>query len=207
MRAGRIATPATAGEIVRLSLNPHRTGTGGDLNFEAGGDIGEKFVIIGLHYVRYMYTLPDSTKGSPYFHHRGHKGSQRKRKGEKTMTLNELSGIVVDAAMKVHTALGPGLLESAYQACLQYELQKRGLEVRAQVEMPIWYDGVCIEVGYRIDLLVVGQLVLELKSVDKLLPIHQAQLLSYLKLGNFKLGLLLNFNVEHMKEGIVRLIN
>ena len=123
------------------------------------------------------------------------------------MTLNELSGIVVDAAMKVHTALGPGLLESAYQACLQYELQKRGLEVRAQVEMPIWYDGVCIEVGYRIDLLVVGQLVLELKSVDKLLPIHQAQLLSYLKLGNFKLGLLLNFNVEHMKEGIVRLIN
>jgi GxxExxY protein len=121
--------------------------------------------------------------------------------------LNEVSGIVVDAALKLHTALGPGLLESAYEACLLHELRNRGLKVLAQAALPVVYDGVKIDVGYRIDLLEEDAVVVELKAVEKLMPIHHAQLLSYLRLGGYKLGLLINFNVLHLKDGIKRMVN
>jgi GxxExxY protein len=123
------------------------------------------------------------------------------------MDVNEVSGSVVDAAMKVHTALGPGLLESAYEACLLHELRKRGQKVLSQVALPVVYDGVKIDVGYRIDLLVEDVVIVELKAVEKLLPIHDAQLLSYLKLGGYRVGLLINFNVLHLKDGIKRKVN
>jgi GxxExxY protein len=109
--------------------------------------------------------------------------------------------------MKVHTALGPGLLESAYEACLAHELRTRRLLVRTQVEMPIHYEGVVIDAGYRIDMLVEESLVVELKSVERLMPIHEAQLLSYLRLGGHKLGLLVNFNSVHLRDGIKRMAN
>lgn len=109
--------------------------------------------------------------------------------------------------MKVHSALGPGLLEGAYHACLAHELRQRGLSVVAQVPLPIHYQGVNIELGYRIDLLVEDTVVVELKAVAKLLPIHEAQLLSYIKLGNLPVGLLINFHALHLKDGIRRLVN
>lgn len=121
--------------------------------------------------------------------------------------LNDITGQIVDAAIKVHSALGPGLLESAYQACLLFELHRRGIQAAAQVELPIVYDGVTISVGYRLDMLVEDAVIVELKSVDSLLPIHRAQMLSYLKLSKKKLGLLINFNVQRLKDGIVRLAN
>jgi GxxExxY protein len=121
--------------------------------------------------------------------------------------LNAISGQVVDAAMRVHSALGPGLLESAYEACLKHELTKRGLKVVSQLELPIIYDDVRLDVGYRLDLLVENEIVVELKSIEKLLPIHEAQLLSYLKLSNRQIGILLNFNTIHLKEGITRIVN
>ncbi len=123
------------------------------------------------------------------------------------MQINEITGQIVDAAMKVHSALGPGLLESTYEACLLYELGKRGLAVRSQVPLPVRYEEVVIEVGYRIDLLVAESVIVELKSVDEVAPIHKAQLLSYLKLSGNKVGLLINFNVELLKHGITRMAN
>lgn len=124
------------------------------------------------------------------------------------MNINEISGVIVDAAMKVHSVLGPGLLESTYEACLKHELlKKRGLNVASQVMLPVQYDGVAIDAGYRIDLLVEDAVVIELKAVEKIIPIHEAQLLTYLKLSGKKLGLLLNFNVLHMKDGINRIVN
>lgn len=123
------------------------------------------------------------------------------------MEMNDISGEVVDAAMKVHTALGPGLLESVYQKCLQHELHKRGLKVESEVWLPVVDDGVKIEGGYKVDLLIEGQVVVELKVVEQLLEIHKAQLLSYLKLSEKELGLLINFNVVHLKNGIKRIVN
>jgi GxxExxY protein len=123
------------------------------------------------------------------------------------MVINEVTGAVVDGAIKVHSLLGPGLLESAYQACLAYELRKRGLDVATQVELPVMYDAIRIDLGYRIDLLVEASLVVELKTVIKLLPVHEAQLLSYLKLGNFQAGLLINFHAARLKDGIRRMVN
>jgi GxxExxY protein len=123
------------------------------------------------------------------------------------MELNEISRHVVDAAMTVHSALGPGLLENAYEACLKHELAKRGLEVGQQVALPVVYDGVQIDLGYRLDLLVAGEVIVELKAVEKVTPLHEAQLLSYLKLSGRKLGLLINFNVVHLKDGIKRMAN
>jgi GxxExxY protein len=123
------------------------------------------------------------------------------------MVINEVTGAVVDGAIKVHSVLGPGLLESAYQACLAYELRKRGLEVATQVELPVMYDAITIELGYRIDLLVEASVVVELKTVTKLLPVHEAQLLSYLKLGKFQAGLLINFHAARLKDGIQRMVN
>ena len=123
------------------------------------------------------------------------------------MVINEVTGAVVDGAIKVHSVLGPGLLESAYQACLAYELRKRGLEVATQVELPVMYDAITIDLGYRIDLLVEAAVVVELKTVTKLLPVHEAQLLSYLKLGKFQAGLLINFHAARLKDGIQRMVN
>jgi GxxExxY protein len=109
--------------------------------------------------------------------------------------------------MTVHSALGPGLLESAYEACLVYELRERGLQVRTQVPLPLVYRGVQLGAAYRMDLLVEDSLVVELKTVDKLQPVHEAQLLSYLKLSGHQVGLLINFHVPRLKDGIRRMIN
>lgn len=121
------------------------------------------------------------------------------------MEENRLGGLILDAAMKVHSALGPGLLESAYEACLAHELRGNGVSVESQVALPVCYEGVTLEVGYRLDLLVENRVIVELKAVERLLPIHTAQLLSYLKLSDLKLGYLLNFNVVHMRDGIKRM--
>ena len=120
--------------------------------------------------------------------------------------LEDLSGALVDSAFKVHQTLGPGLLESVYEACLCVELTKRGISYETQAPVPLVYEGVNIEAGLRLDLLVEKSIVLELKSVDKLLPIHHSQLLTYLKLTNLRLGLLINFNVGMFKEGVKRII-
>lgn len=123
------------------------------------------------------------------------------------MEINQVSGLVIDAAMKVHSALGPGLLESAYEACLIYELGKRGMKVESQMPLPVLYDGVKIDAGYKIDIMVNDAVIVELKTVERLLPVHQAQLLSYLKMSGKKAGLLINFNVPHLRDGIKRLVN
>jgi GxxExxY protein len=107
----------------------------------------------------------------------------------------------------VHTALGAGLLEESYKICLKHELQRRNLQVLSEVAMPVVYDGISLDVGYRIDLLVENSVIVELKAVAQIAPIHQAQLLTYLKLSKISLGLLLNFNSTHLKDGIVRMIN
>lgn len=123
------------------------------------------------------------------------------------MEINQISGAIVDAAMKVHSALGPGLLESAYEVCLMYELRKRGLKVASRVSLPVVYDSVRIETGYRIDLLVENAVVVELKTLERVLPVHQAQLLSYLRLSDKRLGLLINFHVPRLRDGIKRIVN
>jgi GxxExxY protein len=115
-----------------------------------------------------------------------------------------LSGQVLQAGFKIHSALGPGLLESAYEACLEHELRQAGLIVERQRVMPIHYGGVVVDAGYRVDLLVEGALVIEVKSVRGFAPIHEAQLLTYLKLARLHLGLLLNFNVQRLADGGIR---
>jgi GxxExxY protein len=125
-----------------------------------------------------------------------------------TARLNELTGRIIDAAMRVHTALGPGLLESTYQACPLYELRKAGLKVLTQVAVPVVYDGQqLVDVGYRMDMLVEDEVVLELEATEGIAPIHRAQLLSYLRHSGKRVGLLFNFNVERLRDGIVRQIN
>jgi GxxExxY protein len=123
------------------------------------------------------------------------------------MELNEISGRIIASALKIHTAIGPGVLESVYQTCLLHELKKARLAVRAQAALPVIYDGLHLESGYRIDLLVEDTVIVELKCVEALLPIHKAQLLTYLRLANKPLRLLLNFNVVHLREGIKRVLN
>ena len=113
--------------------------------------------------------------------------------------------MIVDAGLKVHRALGPGLLESAYEHCLAHELNTRGLGVRRQVALPILFDGILIEAGYRLDLLVDDLIIVEVKAVDALAPLHEAQLLTYLRLSGRRLGYLMNFNVKLLKQGIRRL--
>ena len=123
------------------------------------------------------------------------------------MTENEISNKVIGAAIEVHTALGPGLLERAYRECLFYKLVSLGLLVEKEKAMPLVFEEVKMDCGYRIDLLVEGKVVVELKSVDALHDVHLAQILTYLKLGNYKLGLLINFNVVKLKSGLKRVIN
>ncbi|MCC6242112.1 MAG: GxxExxY protein [Gemmatimonadaceae bacterium] len=117
----------------------------------------------------------------------------------------DVTAHIVDSAMRVHSALGAGLLESAYQARLAHALRKRGLHVEEQVPRPIIFEGVQIDIGYRIDLLVEQQVIVELKAVTKVLPVHKAQLLSYMRLAQCPVGLLLNFQVPRMREGIIRM--
>jgi len=121
--------------------------------------------------------------------------------------LNRLTEQVIGAAMDVHTALGPGLLESAYEACLEFELERYGLRVERQKLLPIVYREVELDGGYRLDLLVEGDVIVEIKAVDQVAPIHEAQLISYLRLSGCKVGLLMNFNVARPKDGIQRVVN
>ena len=123
------------------------------------------------------------------------------------MDENAVAKRVIDSAIKVHSALGPGLLESAYEACLTYELTTIKFSTRRQVCMPIRYGDIALDAGYRLDLLVNDAVVVEIKAVERLGPLHTAQVLSYLKLGGFRLGLLLNFNTAHMRDGIKRIVN
>jgi GxxExxY protein len=123
------------------------------------------------------------------------------------MDIEMVASKIVDAAIKVHTVLGPGLLESAYQKCMEYEMKNNGLRVECEVILPITYEKIKIDAGYRIDMIVEGCVVVENKAVEKLLPIHEAQLLTYLKMKQCKLGFLLNLNVPRMKDGIKRMVN
>jgi GxxExxY protein len=124
------------------------------------------------------------------------------------LKLNEITELIIGASIEIHRQLGPGLLESAYRECLYYELSKVvGLSVKREVSMPIIYKEIKLEQGYRMDLLVEDKVVIELKNVDFLTDVHKAQLLTYLKLGNYKLGLLINFNETLLKNGIKRIIN
>jgi len=123
------------------------------------------------------------------------------------VTENEIGEAVLGAAMKVHSAVGPGLLESVYETCLTHELRKQGFDVQRQVALPVEYDGQRIDAGARLDIVVAEKVVVEVKAVERTAPIHTAQVLTYFKLGRFKLGYLLNFNVVHMRDGIKRLVN
>jgi len=124
-----------------------------------------------------------------------------------TPRINRLTGAVITTAMKVHSQLGPGLLESAYEACLTHELRKQGLSVARQVGLPVIYDGECIDLGYRIDLIVEDLVIIEIKSVEAINPVHQAQLLSYIRLSGRNVGLLINFHVAHLRDGIKRMVD
>ena len=124
-----------------------------------------------------------------------------------TTEMNRITDRIISSAIAVHRELGPGLLESAYEACLVYELIQYGLSVERQKSVPVTYRGVKIDCGYRIDLLVENKVVVELKAVERLEPIYEAQLLSYLKLSGYQIGLLINFNIRMLKQGIKRLAN
>jgi len=121
--------------------------------------------------------------------------------------LDRIGRIIVDSVFKVHKALGPGLRESIYEACLFHELTKRGLKVRRQVPIPIRYDDLLLESGLKLDLVVEGKVIIELKAVEKMIPLFEAQLLSYLKLSGMRLGYLINFNSVLVKDGIKRMRN
>ena len=121
--------------------------------------------------------------------------------------IEKIGRNIVHSAIKVHKALGPGLLESVYQKCLAYELKKVGLTVDCEVPLPVKYESVTIDVGFRIDMMIEQTVIIENKTVDRIAPIHEAQLLTYLKLTSFKLGFLLNWNVPLMKDGIKRMVN
>jgi GxxExxY protein len=132
---------------------------------------------------------------------------QRAQSRTEEVGVNEITRAIIGAAMKVHTALGPGLLESAYCACLMHELIKQGFAVRREVELPVEYDGVKLDCGYRIDLLVAETVVVELKCVEDLSSVHEAQILSYLRLSGKQVGLLINFHKKHLQDGIKRFVN
>lgn len=121
--------------------------------------------------------------------------------------LNQITEAIIGAAIEVHRALGPGLLESAYEACMAFEVAQRGLRVEEPKPLPVVYREVRLDCGYRLDLLVEEAFIVEIKAVERLMPIHQAQLLSYLKLSGCKVGLLINFNVEILKYGVRRVVN
>jgi GxxExxY protein len=121
--------------------------------------------------------------------------------------INQLTGQIIAAAMRVHTTLGPGLLESAYRACLVHELRKQGIRVASEVGLPVIYQGQKIDLGYRIDLIVADSVIVEIKCVEAINPVHKSQLLSYMRLSGRHVGLLINFHVEHLKDGIKRMVD
>ena len=123
------------------------------------------------------------------------------------LLINNLSRKVLDAAMRVHSELGPGFLESTYEACLAFELMDNGIKIERQVPLPVYYRSVQLDVGYRVDLVVDKQIVVELKAAEGITPRHQAQILSYLKMSGLRLGLLINFNVVSLKDGIQRFVH
>jgi len=124
-----------------------------------------------------------------------------------TLTENDISKLVFDSALKVHQKLGPGLLESAYEECLVHELKKSGLKIEKQKALPLVYEDIKLEVGYRIDIMIENKFIIEIKAVEALNDVHLAQVLTYLKLSNCKLGMLINFNVALIKNGIKRVVN
>ena len=123
------------------------------------------------------------------------------------MHIEDIAQKIVDTAIKVHTALGPGLLESAYQKCMEYDLRNDGMHVECEMVLPLRYGEILIDAGYRIDMVVENAVIIEHKTVERLLPIHEAQLVTYLKMKNCKIGFLLNWNVHRMKDGIKRMVN
>jgi len=130
-----------------------------------------------------------------------------RRKEEASMTENEIATIIVDSAYRVHTQLGPGLLESVYETAMAHELTKRGMGIRRQQGMPVIYDTIRMEMGFRADLIVNGKVIIEIKSIEAIAPVHRKQLLTYLRLTDKRLGLLINFNVDLIKNGITRVVN
>jgi GxxExxY protein len=124
-----------------------------------------------------------------------------------TDEINDRTGQIIDAAIKVHTVLGPGLLESSYEACLAHELKLRGMTLTTQYPIDLVYEGLTLDVGYRADLLVENAVIVELKAVEKIIPVHEAQLISYLRLTGFRVGLLINFHEVRLKDGIRRRVN
>jgi len=123
------------------------------------------------------------------------------------MQLNDITGEIVDAAIKIHNELGPGLFESVYEEILSFELEKRGLIIERQIPIPVHYENIKMEVGFRADLIVEKEVIVEIKSIDHIAPVHKKQVLTYLRLSNLKIGLLINFNEELLKNGITRLFN
>jgi len=121
--------------------------------------------------------------------------------------LNEITGRIIEFSIKVHKALGPGMLEGAYEVCLMHVLIKHGFKVESQKKLPIHYDGIRLDAGYRIDLIINNSVIVEVKAVEKLHPVHEAQLLSYLRMTGLKLGLLINFNVKLLRDGVRRVVN
>jgi GxxExxY protein len=132
---------------------------------------------------------------------------RKERKKNREKTENELSKTILDSCFKIHTTLGPGLLESVYEEVLSYELGQQGISCERQVEIPVLYNSVRLDIGFRADIVIEKKVIVELKSIETIKPVHQKQLLTYLKLSKMKLGLLINFNVESMKDGIMRIVN
>ncbi len=123
------------------------------------------------------------------------------------MNENELSRIIVDRCLKIHRALGPGLLESVYEKILFYEMANSNIKCKRQVDIPVFYENIKMDIGFKADLIIEDKVIIELKSVEKILPVHKKQVLTYLKITGMKLGLLINFNVELIKNGITRIVN
>lgn len=134
-------------------------------------------------------------------------GADLRRENNIEMNENEISYIIRGAIFKVYNSLGPGLLESVYEAALKHEIMKDGLQVESQVAVPVYYDGVKLDLGFRIDLLINDKVIIEIKSVEILAPVHHKQLLTYLKLTDRKLGVLVNFNTDNISDGITRIVN
>jgi GxxExxY protein len=149
--------------------------------------------------------IDSSTGGESGEFGKGGRGGRGGRGGAAARTT-ELTGVIVDAGLKVHRTLGPGLLESVYEECLTHELSRRSLVVQRQLWLPIEFEGVRLKTGYRLDLVVEDDVIVEIKAVDALAGIHKAQLLTYLRLSGFSVGLLINFNVELFKDGVRRVV-
>ncbi len=145
---------------------------------------------------------------NPMTHHRGTEDTEKtaSRLGEERYVHKQLTERIIGAAIEVHRALGPGLLESVYEECLADEFQHSGIQFTRQLELPIEYKGRRLDAGYRLDFLIDDTVIIELKSVEKIMPIHEAQLLTYLRLAKKRVGLLMNFNVPHLRDGLVRRI-